>query len=210
MTRSGSSGSAPSPASAPGSGRGPRPPRRITLSSLENGALFYLQRFASSSANLKRVLERRVARAAKVRDDVDADQARVWIDDIVRRFERSGLLDDQAFARARAITLMRQGLSRRAIDARLRQKGVKADAIAAALDHLATEAGDPDLAAACRLVRRRRLGPLRPVADQEGRRQRDLASLARAGFSAAVALRVLAATTVEALEVLEAEASQQA
>ena len=40
----------------------PKPPTRMTETSLANAALFYLSRYASSSGNLRRVLMRKVAR----------------------------------------------------------------------------------------------------------------------------------------------------
>ena len=39
-----------------------KPPRKATAASLENAALYYLERFATSSENLRRVLMRRVER----------------------------------------------------------------------------------------------------------------------------------------------------
>lgn len=57
-----------------------------------------------------------------------------------------------------------------------------------------------ELAAACALVRRRRLGPYRPAGTRAAHRQKDLAALARAGFSLDMARKVLAAGNPEALE----------
>ena len=68
----------------------------------------------------------------------------------------------------------------------------------AALD----EAGGSELAAACALVRRRRLGPYRAEGARAEWRQKDLATLARAGFGLDLARRVLAAATAEALEAM--------
>ena len=45
--------------------RARKPPRPLTAASLENAAVYYLSRFASSSGNLRRVLMRKVARAAR-------------------------------------------------------------------------------------------------------------------------------------------------
>jgi regulatory protein len=64
------------------------------------------------------------------------------------------------------------------------------------------EGGASELAAACALVRRRRLGPYRAPGKRVDCRQKDLASLARAGFSLALARRVLKAPDIEALEQL--------
>jgi regulatory protein len=50
-------------------------PRKITEHSLRNIALHYLQRYASSKENLKRVLKRRVMRSAQFHVDLDTEEA---------------------------------------------------------------------------------------------------------------------------------------
>lgn len=114
--------------------------------------------------------------------------------DLIARYRRAGLIDDAAFAQARAKTLHARGVARRAIAARLRAKGVGAAEIEAALAALAdgeTDAAEVDLAAARRTAQRRRLGPWRPAEQRAARRERDLAALARAGFPYPVAKAVI-------------------
>ncbi len=62
-----------------------------------------------------------------------------------------------------------------------------------------------ELAAAARLVRRRRLGPLRPRASRAEHREWDLAVLGRAGFSFEIARKVILVESDEALDALIAE-----
>jgi regulatory protein len=176
---------------APGRARRP-PPRRPTKASLEAAAQSYLARYAASAEALRRVLLRKAERAARARDDVDADACASWIDDIVERYRRSGLLDDAAYAAMKARAIGRRGGSARRIRGTLAQKGVDPEHVEAALAARAEEAGgDPELAAARALARRRRLGPWRPEAVRAENRPRDLASLARAGFSFDVAKAVV-------------------
>jgi regulatory protein len=188
--------------SGKGSGKLPRKaPRKATPKSLENAALYYLERFASSAENLRRVLLRRVERSARAHA-TDREEGAAAVDDIVRRFVASGILDDRAYSAARAGTLHRRGASARKIRATLMQKGVASDDIEAALATLRDEADDPELAAAVTLARRRRLGPYRPEGDREARREKDLAALARAGFGYDIARQVIEASDIEALETL--------
>jgi regulatory protein len=103
-------------------------------------------------------------------------------------------LDDAAFARVRALRLHGRGKSVRAIRAELTQKGVAEMEIGAALAALAEETPEdspPDLEAAKRTAKRRRLGPWRPEDQRFERREKDLAALARAGFSYSVAKQVI-------------------
>jgi regulatory protein len=181
-----------------------KPVKPITAQRLENVALHYLQRFASSSANLKRVLMRRVERAARAAAPDEAEAVRAHgaglVEELVARYLRSGLLDDAAFAQAKARSLHRRGASLRAIRQGLALRGVDADTAEAGIGGLAEEFAEPDLAAALALARRRRLGPFRPPAQRAEQRARDLAALARAGFSYDVAARVVDAEDPSRLE----------
>ncbi len=176
-----------------------RRPRKVSPKSLEAAALHYLERFASSAENLRRVLRRRVAKSARAHD-IDTDEAAGWIDDIVTRFARAGLLDDRRYAESLAHSLSRRGVATRGIRGRLMQKGVGADDIDRAITALSDENGDADLTAALALIRRRRLGPHRDPDARAAFRDKDLAALARAGFSYDLARRVIEAEDLDALE----------
>jgi regulatory protein len=176
-----------------------RKPRKATPQSLHNGALFYLERFSTSAENLRRVLIRRVERSVRAHE-TDRAEGLAIVDELIARFRKSGLLDDRAYATARAKTLRRRGMPSLVIRARLRQKGVGEDDADAGLAAADEDAGDPDLAAAVTLARRRRLGPFRPAAERPGTGDKDLAILARAGFRYDVARRIVAATTPEELD----------
>ena len=180
----------------------PRRPKPVTAEALEASALFYLERFASSSANLRRVLMRRVRRSAEL-PGTDAEAGKRLVDALIERFLRTGLLDDRAYAEAKSASLHRRGASSRAIAARLADKGVERTLIETVLrdpDDETRPGGD--LAAAAALVRRRRLGPYRDPAAREQYRQKDLGALARAGFGQALAQRVLGAADPAALDSL--------
>ncbi len=173
-------------------------PRKATAKSLENGALFYLERFATSRANLRRVMLRRVERSARHHGTDPEEGARI-VEDLLDKFERLGLLDDAAYAEMRVRGLRRRGASKRMITAQLRQKGLTGEAIEAALEVHEAESGTehPELEAAVTLARKRRMGPFRPAEARKDSREKDLAALARAGFPYDVALAVIDAENSE-------------
>jgi regulatory protein len=175
--------------------------RKVTASSLENAALYYLERFASSAANLRRVLMRRVRRSA-LEHGTDPAEGAALIEALIARFESSGVLDDRRYAEAKAASLHRRGTSRRAVSGRLAQQGLDGEIIAVAMARLDDEIGDADLTAACALARRRRLGPYRPEAARDTARTKDLAAFARAGFPLDIARKVLACDDPDAVEAL--------
>jgi regulatory protein len=186
--------------------RGPKP---VTPAHLEKVALYYLERFASSSANLRRVLIRKVKRSAAAHG-TDAEEGENLVDEIIARYLAAGLLDDRTYAEHKAMSLRLRGASSVGIRGKLAVKGVEPELIVETLSQLDQEKRDGELAAAAALVRRRRLGPYRAAATRSAFYRRDLAILARAGFGFEVARRVVALHDVEALEALEREASQEA
>lgn len=172
----------------------------LTKAYLERAALHYLERYASSVEGLRRVLMRRVDKAAR-EDRCDPAEATPWVEEVVARFASSGIVDDRSFAEGRAASLRRRGESARRISLKLREKGVDGDLIDTVLEEEDGPDGEAaEFAAACRFARRRRLGPLRAPEDRPERHDRDMAALARAGFSLAIARRVLELEDTDALE----------
>ncbi len=173
---------------------------------MEAAALAYLRRFATSAKNLRAVLMRRLWRSANALGGDPAAGAKE-VDALIGRFLRAGLLDDSAYAVARAATMHRRGASPRGIRAWLAAKGVAAEDIDNALDQLGAEAGNIGLRGAYNYARRRRLGPWR-TSGREDRRDRDLAALVRQGHSYDAARIVIDAEDPDALEVLVNEACE--
>jgi regulatory protein len=173
-------------------------PRKMTQSRLNNIADYYVQRYATSHVNLRRVLLRRADKALRVHGG-DREEVKQWIEEIVTRMTRSGILDDARFALGRAVALRRLGRSPTKIRAQLASKGVERSIIDAALSETAvTESGeDAALDAARAYAQRRRLGPFndKPTAPEDARAlyKKHLSALARAGFTYDVARRVLEA-----------------
>jgi regulatory protein len=186
----------------PRKGRARKPPRPVTQASLENAAVYYLSRFASSSGNLRRVLMRKVARGAREGEEGQAEAGAQMVEALIARYLEKGLLNDRVYAAQAASSLARRGASRYSIAGKLAQKGVDNELVTQTIADLDEEGEATELAAACALVRRRRLGPYRTPTKRTEFREKDLASLARAGFGLDLARRVLRVKDVETLELL--------
>src|SRR5277367_1710815 len=121
-------------------------------------------------------------------------------DEVLGRFEDVGLIDDAAFARAWIESRhYSRGLAGRALSAELKQRGVAADAIRAAIDEQLSP--DAEATAARRLVERRIPGTRGLPADQRTRRLAGM--LARKGYPPGLSFRVIR-------EALEAEGDSAA
>ena len=180
------------PGGAEGASCEKRPPRPVTRAYLERAALAHLERYSASAEGLRRVLRRRVERRCRLRgEDEDPAGFDPLIEETIARCTASGLLDDARYAHDKVAALRRRGGSGRGIAAKLAAKGVERELIEETI--AGNEVGDP--AAALRFARRRRLGPFRaglgPRGDRAANRDRDLASLARAGFAFEVARAVV-------------------
>ncbi|ALN72535.1 regulatory protein RecX [Aureimonas sp. AU20] len=163
----------------------PKPPKPITADWLFRAAAHYLERYAASTAHLKRVLARKVTRRAMLRGE-DASAFSGLVDETVARFVELKLLDDRAFAEAKLASLRRRGASRRHSAMKLSEKGVDRETVASVI-----EADETDEEGAARaLAKRRRLGPHRTSGRAE-RRDKDIAALMRAGFSYSVAMAAI-------------------
>jgi regulatory protein len=121
-------------------------------------------------------------------------------DEVLGRFQDVGLIDDAAFARSWVESRhYGRGLAGRALSAELKQRGVAADEIRAAIDEQLGP--DAEVDAARRLVERRIAGTRGLPAEQRTRRL--AAMLARKGYSPGLAYRVIR-------EALEAEGESAA
>ncbi|HEY6492578.1 MAG TPA: regulatory protein RecX [Trebonia sp.] len=119
-------------------------------------------------------------------------------DEVLGRFEEVGLIDDAAFARTWVESRhYSRGLAGRALSAELKQRGVAADEIRAAIDE--GLGPDAEASAARRLVERRLAATRSLPADQRTRRLAGM--LARKGYPAGLAFRVIR-------EALEAEGDE--
>ena len=175
----------------------------ITAKTLQNAAALYLERYPTTAKGLRRVLDRRVAKAKRLDAPVmeEADKA---IDAVVRKFVDAGVIDDKAFAQTKARALHRRGASGRLTRQKLKLAGIDNDtadkAMAALGEELHADPAEREWRAAVAHARRRRLGPFRQAKDRADKRQRDLASMARGGFAYDLARKVIDAKDAGALD----------
>ena len=151
----------------------------------------YVERFGGPSANLRRMLKRHIDRSAR-EHGTDSRSLIQQGEAIIAELCEAGAINDAAYAQGKARSLRERGTPARMIAMKLRLRGLDPQHVQRAMDELASDPADSELAAAKALVRRRRLGPHRPADKREAYRQKDLAAVVRAGFGFDVARRALA------------------
>ena len=163
------------------------PAQPLTRQKLEQMALAYVNRFDCTASKLTRHLTERVR---KLGGD---ENAAAWIAELVERYLGSGVLNDARFAKNLASQLGGRGKSARAISQKLAMRGVPGEVASELMAARKQDEPDAELEAARAYARKRRLGCHRREEDRAEHRQKDLASLARQGFSFDIAKKALGA-----------------
>ena len=162
-----------------------RSKRPLGAARLDELALAYVARFATSRAKLTRYLSRKV-RESEWSDEVDAMTA---CEAVADRMEALRYLDDRQYAVMRAGAMTRRGLGVRRVKAQLYVDGIAAENSGEAIE----TAEGAAVAAAVGFARRRRFGPFAMQAsDDPKQRERQVAAFLRAGHSLAITRRILA------------------
>jgi len=159
-------------------GRKPRPP--LDRERLNELALFYVGRYATTRAKLAAYLRRKV----KERGFEGGDPG---IEGLVERFASAGLVDDSAYALAKARSLSERGYGGARVRQALRIAGVEEEDGEGARELAAERAVD----SALRFARRRRLGPFADGNFDRKERERALAAMVRAGHAFELARAVV-------------------
>ncbi|MDG2002656.1 MAG: RecX family transcriptional regulator [Novosphingobium sp.] len=175
--------------------RSPRISRPLDGVRLEEIALAYAARYATSRAKLEAYLRR------KLRERGWDGESEPPVREIAERFVEAGYVDDAAFARARTGGLLRRGYGMRRVGQAL---------AAAGIDKELAEELRPDEAhqrrAALALARKRGLGPFGMERPDRAARQKQIAAMLRAGHSFDQARALIDAPDIEAAELWVAEA----
>lgn len=168
---------------------------KITAVYLERVTSWYLERRTTSTVRMRELLMERVHRSI-AEHGIDLAEAEALVDAEMARLERTRLLDDAQFAADKARSMRSRGASTTRVRAALRAKGIASDTVEA----LPSEDVDPDWIAARTWARKRRIGPWRTGTADAELRSKEVAKLARAGFSWDLARRIVEATDPEALD----------
>jgi len=161
----------------------------LNASRLEELALAYVARFATTQAKLQAYLVR------KLRERGWAEDGAPPVEAVVARYVEAGYVDDAAWARMKAGSLLRRGYGGRRVGEALGQAGVAEDLRAD------VRPGEVEARrAALVLARRRRFGPFAMTPPDRPERDKQVAAMLRAGHPLDIARRIVDAADVQAAE----------
>lgn len=165
--------------------------KKLSQGYLERAAYYYLGRYSSSVKNLHRILERKAQKRLEEGESLTSDHYG-WIDATIIKCKEFGYVDDARYAKSKVKAMHQSGKSKRGMTAALMAKGVGQGDITAAIFAIETQDGeDPDLIAADKYARKRRFGPYRLKEADDDKERKEIAAMARAGFSYDIVKKVL-------------------
>ena len=159
-----------------------RPSRPLNEERLNELALRYVGRFATSRSKLRAYLARKL-RECGWDGAREPDPA-----GIAERFATLGYVDDSSYALAKSQSLTSRGYGKRRVIDALKVAGIDEEHSPGALDHADSEAVEAGL----RFARRRRIGPYASEKSDPQMMQKALAAMIRAGHPFALSRAILA------------------
>src|SRR4051794_37520583 len=159
-----------------------RAPAPLNPDQLQELALRYVGKYATTRAKLRQYLTR------KVRERGWAGERAPDLDQLANRFAELGYIDDGAYAMAKSRALTARGYGKRRLSDQLRVAGVEAADRGAATAHADAAA----VGAALRLAQRRRLGPFAAATADPVQREKWISTMVRAGHGFALAKAIAA------------------
>ena len=147
-------------------------PRPLDAAKLEELALAYVARFATSAMKVERYLQRKVRERGWAGDEEPEIRA------LVRRFVERGYIDDAAYARAKSSDLLRRGYGARRVNQALGQAGIG--------ESVRSDVAPEEAAkrrAAIHMARKRGFGPFAPAPVDRDKREKQIAAMLRAGHT---------------------------
>ena len=178
-----------------------RVPKPLDAPRLEELALAYVARFATSAAKLETYLRRKL-RERGWEGESPAPTADL-IAALIERLVSAGYVDDTAYARSKSGSLLRRGYGERRIGQALGAAGIAAEVREEVRSGISTQRR-----AALALAAKRRFGPFGDKASDRPGREKQIGAMLRAGHPLDSARELVNAISVEAAEQWAADADE--
>ncbi|EIZ78548.1 hypothetical protein WSK_2593 [Novosphingobium sp. Rr 2-17] len=167
-----------------------RNPSLLNRNRLDELALAYVARFATTQAKLRAYLQRKIKERGW-----EEGEDRPDLDALVEKHVAAGYVDDAVWARMKAGSLLRRGYGARRVGEAMGQAGVSQDL----REDVRPDEG-AERRAALVLARRRRLGPFALQAPDRPTREKHIAAMLRAGHRLDIARRIIDADDPQSVE----------
>ena len=156
----------------------------------------YLSRYAASSSQLEKFLDRRIKKLPNFSHEIEKE-SKILINSIISELQKQKVIDDLLFAEIKIKYYFQRGNPLHIICQKLKKYGVQRTIIETSInnfkkDFVANNSNNNvDLSAAKNYAKRFKLGPHRMKAPNEEKIKKEFAKMARAGFNYETARRTI-------------------
>tara|TARA_B100000315_G_C14531843_1_gene566587 strand:- start:897 stop:1457 length:561 start_codon:yes stop_codon:yes gene_type:complete len=159
------------------------------INEIRDYAYSYLEKFSSSKQQLRIYLFKKLIK--KKQNISSKKEIFNLIDTVIASLIDKKLLSDKYYSDAKSKAFLKRGYSLNKIRYNLIKKGIDEKYIKASISNIQANESDPDFFSAIKLCKRRRIGPCREESNRTLFYKKDIAILARSGFSYELSKKVL-------------------
>ena len=162
---------------------------KVTVDEMRDFALAYVEKYAPSKQQLKTYLLKKYLRTSV--PNVKKQDVNNLIDIVLSDLEKSKFVNDKFYSESKAKSMIQRGSSINKIRNYLIGKGINDKFINETVSKIEDNNSDQDFFSAIKLCKKKRIGPSRPEDNRELFYKKDIAILARNGFSFEISKRVM-------------------
>ena len=160
-----------------------------TVEEMRNFSFSYIEKYAPSKQQLKTYLLKKYLKTSSI--NVNKRDISNLIDVVVSNLEKTKFISDKFYSEIKAKNLIQKGSSINKIRYYLISKGINADYIKDTISKIKENNQDQDFFSAIKICKKKRIGPARTEDNRSLFYKKDIAILARNGFSFDISKRVM-------------------
>ena len=166
-----------------------------TIDEIRNFAYSYLEKYSPSKQQLRIYLFKKLI---KPKQNISSKKEIFnLIDSIITTLVDNKFISDKHYSDIKSKTFLKRGYSLNKIRYSLIKKGIDEKYIKASISKIKEKESDPDFFSAIKLCKKRRIGPIREENNRSLFYKKDIAILARSGFSYELSKKILDIPKVE-------------
>ena len=160
-----------------------------TIDEVRNFAYSYIEKYSPSKQQLRTYLFKKVIR--KNQKIFNKKEIFNLIDSIILTLEEQKFISDEYYSDAKSKAYLRRGYSLNKIRYNLIKKGINEKYVKSSISKIQQNETDPDFFSAIKMCKKRRIGASREESNRPLFYKKDIAILARSGFSYDISKKVL-------------------
>ena len=166
-----------------------------TIDEIRNFAYSYLEKYSPSKQQLRIYLFKKLI---KTKQNISSKKEIFnLIDSIITTLVDNKFISDKHYSDIKSKTFLKRGYSLNKIRYSLIKKGIDEKYIKASISKIKEKESDPDFFSAIKLCKKRRIGAIREENNRSLFYKKDIAILARSGFSYELSKKILDIPKVE-------------